>query len=211
MSVTADYSLTVLLRKLGSIGPLSPEERQAIERLPATVRVLEPRQEIVREGERPSHCFLVLDGWVCSYKIISQGRRQIFAFHVPGDLPDLQSLHVPVLDHSFCTLTHTTLAFVPHESLRELTARFPNIAALFWRATLIDAGIFREWMLGLGRRTASEHLAHMLCELYLKLQAVGLAQEHRYTFPVTQQDLGDATGLSNVHVNRMLQDLRRRG
>ncbi|GJE41491.1 Crp/Fnr family transcriptional regulator [Methylobacterium soli] len=211
MSPPPDYSLTVLLRKLESIGALSPEEQKAIASLPATVQVLEPRQDIVREGDRPSRSFLILNGWTCSYKIISRGRRQIFAFHVPGDTPDLQSLHMPVLDHSHCTLTRTTLAFIPHESLRELIARFPRVAALLWRTTLIDAGIFREWMLGLGRRTASEHLAHMICELYLKLQAIGLASSYRCPFPVTQTDLGDALGLSNVHVSRTLTALRGKG
>jgi CRP-like cAMP-binding protein len=149
--------------------------------------------------------------WACRYKLLSQGRRQILSFHIPGDIGDLQSLHIHTMDHSLCTLTVATVAFIPHESLRELTARLPGVAAILWRNTLIDAGIFREWMIGMGRRSAYERIAHTFCELYLRQQAVGLASEHRCPWPITQVDLGDALGLSNVHVNRVLQEMRGRG
>jgi CRP-like cAMP-binding protein len=125
-----------------------------------------------------------------------------------SDIPDLQSLHLPVMDHSLCTLTPATVAFIPHEALRELIAAFPGIAATLWRDTLVDAAIFREWMVGMGRRTACEAMAHLFCELYVKLETVGLASDYRYTLPVTQADVGDALGLSNVHVNRVLKELR---
>ena len=148
------------------------------------------------------------DGWACRYKIIGEGRRQIFSFHIPGDIPDLQSLHIHTMDHSLCTVTESTVAFIPHESMLDLTARFPGVAAILWRDTLIDAAIFREWMVGMGRRSAFERIAHLFCELYLKLQAVGLAGSYRCPLPITQIDIGDALGLSNVHVNRVLQEMR---
>jgi len=210
-SASDHHSLYVLIRKLESIATLSTEERQAILSLPAKTRVLPPRQDIVRDGDKPSQCCLLLDGWACRYKLLSQGRRQILSFHVPGDIPDLQSLHLHTMDHSLGTLTEATIAFIPHESLRELTARFPGLAAILWRDTLIDAAIFREWMVGLGRRSASERIAHVFCEMYLKLEAVGLAGDHRCPLPITQTDLGDALGLSNVHVNRVLQEMRGKG
>src|SRR3954454_4392197 len=136
---SSDHSLTVLVRKLESIAELSAEERQAIESLPVKTRVLEPGQDIVCEGDRPSQCGLILDGWACRYKLLSMGRRQILSFHIAGDIADLQSLHLQVMDHSYGTLTTATVAFIPHESLRELTARFSGIAAVLWRDTLIDA------------------------------------------------------------------------
>ncbi|MEA1832178.1 Crp/Fnr family transcriptional regulator [Methylobacterium durans] len=210
MSSTLDHSLSMLVRKLASIGPLSESEQHAVLNLPAVVRSLPARHEILREGDVPSQCCLVLDGWVSRYKQLKDGRRQIFSFHVPGDMPDLQSLHVPVMDHGLCTLTQASLAFIPHQSLRKLTVRFPGLAAALWRETLIDGGIFRAWMLGLGHRSAFEHMAHLFCELYLKLEAVGLAQDYRYSFPIMQTDLGDALGLTNVHANRTLQVLRRK-
>jgi CRP-like cAMP-binding protein len=210
-SASDHHAMNMLIRKLESIATLSPEERRAIESLPVRTRVLAPRQDIVREGDKPSQCCLLLDGWACRYKIIGEGRRQIFSFHIPGDVPDLQSLHIHTMDHSLCTLTEASVAFIPHESLLDLTTRFPNIAAILWRDTLIDAAIFREWMVGMGRRSAYERIAHVFCEMYLKLQAVGLAGSYRCPLPITQIDLGDALGLSNVHVNRVLQEMRGKG
>jgi CRP-like cAMP-binding protein len=204
----AEQSLGVLIRKLESIAPLSPEERQALARLPFTVRMLSPGQDIVREGDRTTQCCLVVQGWTGRYRLLTRGRRQIFSFHIPGDIPDLESLHRPVMDHSVASLTKTMVALIPHENLRELTASHPGLASAFWRSTLVDGAIFRAWMLGLGRRSAFEHMAHLFCELYLKLRAVGLAGDGRYPLPITQVDLGDALGLSNVHVNRVLQVLR---
>jgi CRP-like cAMP-binding protein len=209
MSSTSDTNvMNVFIRKLESIARLSTKERQAIQSLPVKARVLQPRQDIVRDGDKPSQCCLILDGWACRYKLVGEGQRQIFSFHIAGDIPDLQSLHIHTMDHSLCTLTKATVGFIPHGSLRDLTARFPSIAAVLWRDTLIDAGIFREWMVGMGRRSAFEQVAHLLCELYLKLQAVGLAGSYRCPLPLTQVDLADALGLTNVHVNRVLQEMR---
>jgi CRP-like cAMP-binding protein len=208
---SSDHSLTVLVRKLESIAELSDAERQAILSLPVTTRVLYPGQDILCEGDRAAQCSLILNGWVCRYKLLSMGRRQILSFHVAGDILDLQSLHLSVMDHSLATLSRAAVAFIPHESLRELTAHFPGIAAVLWRDFAIDAASYRAWLTGVGRRPAYERLAHLFCELYLKQQAVGLASEHRCPLPITQMDLGDALGLSNVHVNRVLQEMRGRG
>lgn len=197
-----------LIRKLESIARLTETERQAIESLPVRIHKLNVRQDIVRDGDKPTHCCLIIDGWACRYKLLGDGKRQILSFHVPGDMPDLQSLHVPIMDHSLGTLTKATVALIPHESLRELTAGNPSLAAIFWRDTLIDAGIFREWLVSMGRRSAFEHVAHLFCELYLKLQAVGLAGDYRCPLPITQADLADALGLTPVHVNRVLMEMR---
>ncbi|PIK71875.1 Crp/Fnr family transcriptional regulator [Methylobacterium frigidaeris] len=198
----------MFIRKLGGAARLSDEEREAIAHLPVTVRPLGPHQDIVREKDRPSQCCLLLEGWACRYQLLSEGKRQIFSFHIPGDIPDLQSLHIRVMDHNVCTLSSAVVAFIPHEALLDLTAAFPAIAAILWRDTLVDGAVFRAWMTGLGRRTACEAVAHLFCELYLKLQAMGLARDYAYRLPLTQLDLGDALGLSNVHVNRTLRELR---
>ncbi|MCJ2049382.1 Crp/Fnr family transcriptional regulator [Methylobacterium sp. J-070] len=209
-SAPNQHAMGMLIRKLESIATLSKKERQAIERLPVRIHNLDARQDIVRDGDQPTHCCLILDGWACRYKLLSEGKRQIFSFHVAGDIPDLQSLHIQTMDHGLTTLTNAVVAFIPHESLRELTARHPGLAAVFWRDTLIDAGIFREWLISMGRRSAFEHVAHLFCELYLKLQAVGLAGDHRCPLPITQTDIADALGLTPVHVNRVLQEMRGR-
>jgi CRP-like cAMP-binding protein len=202
--------MTRLIRKLESLAALSDEERQAIKSLPVRTHALNARQDIVRDGDKPTHCCLILDGWACRYKLLKEGRRQILSFHVAGDMPDLLSLHIPTMDHGLATVTKATVAFIPHESLRALVARHPGIASLMWRDTLIDAAIFREWMVGMGRRSAFERIAHLFCEMYMKLQAVGLADEYRCPMPITQTDLADALGLTPVHVNRVLKDMRGR-
>ena len=204
------HALGMLIRKLESSATLSKAERQAVQSLPVRIHNLDARQDIVRDGDQPTHCCLILDGWACRYKMLSQGKRQILSFHIPGDIPDLQSLHIHTMDHSLATLTKAVVALFPHESLRELTARHPGLAAAFWRDTLIDAGIFREWLVSMGRRSAFEHVAHLFCELYLKLQAVGLAGDHRCPLPLTQTDLADALGLTPVHINRVLKEMRGR-
>jgi CRP-like cAMP-binding protein len=202
------HATSMLIRKLESIATLSDAERRAIEGLPLRISVLEARQDIARDGDKPSHCCLVVDGWVCRYKLLSEGKRQIVSFHIAGDTPDLQSLHLHTMDHSLATVTNATLAFIPHEIMRDLTVQHPNLAALLWRDTLIDAAIFREWLASIGRRSAFGHLAHLFCEMYLKQQAVGLAEGCRCPMPVKQVDLADALGLTPVHVNRVLRDMR---
>jgi CRP-like cAMP-binding protein len=200
-----------LIRKLESIAQLSDEEKAAILRLPLQLRVLPADHDILREGDAPTECFLVIEGFVCRYNLTAAGKRQIHSFHIAGDIPDLQSLHISVMDHSLCTLVPSRLAFIQHDDLRTLMRSHPRIGDLFWRDTLIDAAIFRQWIVGLGRREARAQMAHLLCELLVRLRAVELVENHAFKLPLTQAELGDATGLSTVHVNRTLQDLRGAG
>jgi CRP-like cAMP-binding protein len=200
-----------LLRKLESIATLADEEKQAILDLPLTVKVLEADTDIVREGDRPSDCGLILTGFVCRYKITPEGKRQIMGFYVPGDIPDLQSLHLQVMDNSLGTLAKSSVALIPHQSLRETWRRCPTLGEILWRDTLIDAAMVREWLIGIGRRSAYQRIAHLLCELQVRMSAVGLARDNGCDLPITQNEFGDALGLSTVHVNRVLQDLRRDG
>jgi CRP-like cAMP-binding protein len=200
-----------LIRKLRSIADLSPEDEQAVFGLPMTFRSLGPDQDIVREGDRPSQCCLVVEGFACRYKLLPGGKRQIMSFHIAGDIPDLQSLYLDVMDHSLGTLVACRIALISHDSLREVARGCPGIGAAFWRDTLIDAAVFREWMVGLGRRDAYGRIAHLFCEMFVRLKAVGLADGETYDLPITQAELGDALGLSTVHVNRVLQELRANG
>lgn len=198
-----------LIRRLESTTELTGAERQALLDLPMTLREFDAGQDIVRSGDRPQSCCLILTGFVCRYLLLPDGRRQILAFHPPGDVPDLQSLHLKVMDHSVGAMMPTTAAFIAHEHMTRVTLQHPGLMHALWRETLIDAAIFRAWMAGLGRRTAHERIAHLLCEMTLRFEAVGLAVDRGFQFPVTQADIADALGLSNVHVNRVLQDLRR--
>jgi len=202
---------SLMIRKLESIFPLSDEERQALDGLPVQVTISKPGRDIVRIGDRPSQCCLVLEGFTCAYKITAEGKRQILAFHVPGDVPDLQSLHLKVMDNSFATVSPCTLGFISHEALHDLCSRYPRIATALWRETLVDASIFREWLLNVGRREAYNRMAHLLCELLVRLKAVGLVKDETFELPITQTELGDAIGASTVHVNRVLQEMRADG
>ena len=197
-----------LIRKLESSLIFSDDERAALANLPMQVMDLRTNQDIVREGDRPSRCCLMLEGFACTYKVTGEGKRQILAFYIPGDIPDLQSLHLTTLDHSLGTITPCKVGFIQHEVLRDLCERFPRLTSAFWRQTLIDAAIFREWMTSIGQREALNRMAHLLCEMVVRLKAVGLAQDHTCELPITQNEFGDALGLSTVHANRVLQELR---
>lgn len=198
-----------LVRRLESIAePLSADELQAVIELPMSVRDVKAKQDIVREGDRPSQCCLVLAGLVHRYKQLPDGKRQIMGLYIAGDLPDLMSLHITVMDHDIGTLAPSKLGFIQHEHLRELMRRHPRIGDVFWRDTLIDAAVFREWMVGLGARSAYSRVARFFCEMVVKHRAVGLTTDHSIDLPLTQGELGDAAGISTVHVNRVVQELR---
>jgi CRP-like cAMP-binding protein len=200
-----------LVDKFATIIDLTAAEREALGALPMQITEVRADQDIVRQGDRPTRSCAVLEGFACTSKVTEDGRRQISAFHVRGDIPDLQSLHLSVLDISVSTITPCLLGFIPHEALLDLCDRYPRLCHVLWRETLIYASIFREWLVNVGQREAFGRMAHLLCETIVRLQAVGLAEHRRCSFPVTQQELADATGLSSVHVNRTLQDIRKAG
>ncbi|WP_315986470.1 Crp/Fnr family transcriptional regulator [Microvirga sp. Mcv34] len=205
------YEPHPLIRRLESITDLSQSEKDALLHLPLMLREFAADQVIVREGDHPSESCLVISGMAFRFKMTEDGKRQIMSFHIAGEIPDLQSLHLRTMDHGLSTLTPCKLAFISHRSLRSLFQQHPRLSEVFWRETLIDAAIFREWVVNVGRRPAPARMAHLLCELFLRHKAVGLVTDHAFEFPITQSEMADALGLSNVHVNRTLQELRARG
>jgi CRP-like cAMP-binding protein len=199
------------IRKLESIASLTQEEKQALLSLPMIIKDIPADRDIASLGERPNECCLILDGWACRYKMLPEGERQIMSFHIPGDVPDLQSLYLKTMDHSLGTLVPTKVALIRHRDMHDLVRRYEGISTALWRDSLIDAAIFREWMVGIGRRSSHQRIAHQLCEMATKLRAVGLNDGHTYPWPVTQQEVADSLGLTDVHVNRVLRDLRKDG
>jgi CRP-like cAMP-binding protein len=200
-----------LLLKLQSVATLPAEDKAALIRLPMTVARISADTDIQREGDRPSACCLLLEGYACRYRVLAGGQRQIMSFHTPGDIVDLQSLHLQVMDHSIAALVPSQVAFIPHQALHDLIQQHPRLGAALWRDTLIDAAIFREWLVGIGRRSSYARIAHLFCELIYKLKAVGLGEGPTFELPITQGELADALGISDVHVNRVLQQLRAEG
>ena len=201
-----------LTRKLEQFTRLSPEDKRALGELACEgVRGFAAREDLARERDEPQHVKVFLRGWACRYKTLEDGQRQIVAFLVPGDVCDLDVFVLRRMDHSVGALTPVIAAEVSRETVQRVMDDHPRVTrALTWER-LVAAAVQREWMLNLGRRTAFERIAHLLCELFLRLRGVGLAHNGACEFPVTQTDLADATGLSAVHANRTLQELRGRG
>ena len=182
-----------------------------IRALPITERKFGADKDVVRFGDRPTQCCLVIDGIAAMYKITGPGRRQILNFYMPGDMPDLHSLHLKVMDCGIASLTPCTFGLVPHDVLRDLCRRRPSVSDALWKLTLVDSAIFREWIVNIGQRASATRLAHLLCELFVRSRAANLNENDVCPLPITQQEMADATGISVVHVNRMLQELRERG
>jgi CRP-like cAMP-binding protein len=204
--------MSSLIRKLEQFVRLSGADRAVLDRAGSgRIRKFGPRVDIAREGDSPKDVHLVLSGWACRYKQLEDGRRQVVSFFLPGDLCDLNIFVLREMDHSIGTITPANIADLPREFFEEISARYPRIITALWWESLVNAAVQREWTMSLGQRTASERMAHLLCELFLRLRVVGLAHENSCEFPLTQADLADATGLSKVHVNRTLQELRSAG
>jgi len=182
-----------------------------LEKAISEIRMVGPRQDLIQEGDPPDGVHVVLEGFACRYKLLPSGERQIMAYLVPGDMCDLHIAILGEMDHSIATLSACKIAIIPHEAVESLMKSHDCINRALWWSSLVDEAILREWLVGIGRRSADKQLAHRLCELLVRLQAVGLATENSYQFPVTQAELGDTLGISTVHVNRMLQQLRKAG
>jgi CRP-like cAMP-binding protein len=198
-----------LIRKLEQFVRLSSNDRAILVRASSErARKFEPRTDITREGDQPKDVHLILSGWACRYKQLEDGRRQVVSFFLPGDMCDLNVFILKEMDHSIGTITSVTIADLSREFFDTIGAGYPRIATALWWETLVNAAIQREWTMNLGQRTASERMAHLLCEIFFRLRLAGLTQGNSCEFPLTQSDIADATGLSKVHVNRTLQELR---
>lgn len=200
-----------LVRKLVRLGDLDEDDKRQVQTLPMSVRLVAADRDIAAEGVRSTDCALVLDGVACRQKVMANGTRQILSLHVPGDIVDLQRLHLETQDHGLCAVTACRIGFIPRMALQALMAARPKVASVLWRDTLIDAVVGRAWLTSVGRRTAYQRIAHLLCELFVRLSDVGLADQDGFELPLTQTGLGDALGLTAVHVNRVLQELRKQG
>lgn len=204
--------INVFARRLQNFTRMSADDMAVLDRVVRTgVRRVQPRRDIISEGDRPRSMYIVLEGWACRYKQLPDGRRQVVAFFLPGNLCDLNMFILREADHSMGAITPMRVAELDRDEFEQLFTSNPRITqALFWDE-LVTVAVQREWTLNLGQRTAYERIAHLLVEIFLRLESVGMTDGNSCDFPLTQNDIADASGLTSVHVNRMLQELRRAG
>jgi CRP-like cAMP-binding protein len=196
------------LRKLNNFGALSDEEQHALQTIVGPSKQIKRGEEIIADGSSPTHSTLLLRGLACRYKMLEDGQLHIFAFQYRGDICDIQSFVLNEVDYAVAALHPCTVAPIAHDDVKRVTGQYPNIARVLWRDSMIDSCIFREWLLNVGRRPALSRIAHMLCEQTARLEAINENGSH---VVITQAELADATGLSAVHINRTLQELRELG
>ena len=199
--------LEPMLRKLRLWARLDSDDEQALLDLPCEIVTIGKQRHLLHERDVVSHCWLLLSGFCARHKIVGDGGRQIISIHMMGDIVDLQNALLGVADHGVLALTDCEMARIPIDSIRQLADSRPRVRDALWYDTLVDGSIFREWVANVGRRDSKTRLAHLLCEFALKLDAVGIGETLNYELPMTQEQLADATGLTAVHVNRMLQAL----
>ena len=203
--------LHLLVRKLEVHCSLNKADQRDVLALPHNLRRLEAQSYTMREGDRPEKCAVLLSGYAFRHKLTGEGARQILAIHIPGDALDFQNLFLQESDHNVQMLTRGVVAEIPSHALEELALSNRDVGRAILVSTLVEASIFREWALNIGRRDARTRVAHLLCEFAYRLTAYGLKPSGTYELPMTQEQLADSTGLTAVHVNRVLQSLQREG
>ena len=206
-----NHILSPMLTKLQLWMPLDARDAAAVLGLPHVIRTLRPHEFIAREDDRPTHSCLILSGYAYRHKVAGNGGRQIFSIHMKGDIVDLHNSILRRADHNVQALTTVEAAMIPVEAVREIVAEYPAIGQAMWYETLVDAAIFREWTLNVGRRDARTRTAHLLCEFAMRLEVAGLGKQTDYELPMTQEQLADALALTNVHVSRTLRALADEG
>ncbi len=199
--------LELLLDNLELRSPLPESDRQAILALPYSMKSLAPGSYAVREGEPPTGCGVLVSGFAYRQKLTGDGGRQILSIHIPGEALDFQNIFLNVADHSVQMLTRGHLAIIPRADIQRIARSSAAIGHAILVSILVDASIFREWILNVGRRDAKSRLAHVLCELAVRLDAHGLADDMGYHLPMTQAELADSLGLTPVHLNRVIRSL----
>ncbi|MET0251775.1 MAG: Crp/Fnr family transcriptional regulator [Novosphingobium sp.] len=200
-----------LLHHLTTFGTLGPDDAAAVLAIDGEVRSYGRDCDIIRSGDRPTYSVLALDGLLIRYSPRADGGRQVYGMYFPTDAPCLETLHTDIMDHNLTPAVETRVALIPHAVLYETMDRFPRVLSLIWRQTLVQASMFRAWLMRNSSQPAHAAMAHLFCECLRRTQAAGLARGNVCDLPVTQEVLADALGISLVHVNRTLQILRQTG
>lgn len=199
------------LTRMRARHPLGPDEERVIRGLISETRRVEARKVVIREGERLDFSTLLLDGLMCRYKDLSNGQRQVTELHVPGDFADMHSFTLKRLDHNVQTLTDCVIGIAPHDHIQRMMETHPRLARLYWFSTNLDAAIHREWEVSLGKRSAAQRTAALFCEMHIRLGLIGMADADGYKFALTQNEIAECLGITPIHLNRTLKELREAG
>ena len=199
----------VLTRKLQLFGELSVADRDLLDDVVSSPFTVAAHQDLIREGDRTENVHVILSGLACRNQILPDGKRQITAFLLPGDFCDLHVFILKTMDHTLTTLGPVVFARVPRTTILELLKR-PELARALWWATLVDEAVLRAALVNVGTRSAEKRIAHLLCELHMRMLVMGLVQGGKFDLPLTQLDISNAVGISTVHANRSIQALRRK-
>ena len=199
------------VEKLAGFGQLSAKDVAALQEATSRQRRIKAKHDLIREGDRPGPVFVMLDGWACRYKILPSGTRQVLAYLMPGDSCDLHVGLLAQMDHSIQTITASRVATIEREEMDVILDQHPAIAKAIYVAQLIDEGTMRAWITSMGRRASIERVAHLMCELYIRARNIGLTSESSFALPLSQLLLADSLGMTPVHLNRVLRELRTRG
>lgn len=205
------YMSNRFVHKMRGMADLTALDVAALEAATKNPRRYEARKDLIREGDEPGPMFIVLEGWICRYKILPNGSRQIMAFLMPGDACDLHIRLLAEMDHSIQAITPAKVATVGRAEMQAMMRDHPNIAQAMYTAQLVDEGVMRAWIVSMGRRSSIERVAHLICELYLRARSIGLTHEGDFALPLSQLVLADALGMTAVHINRVLKELRLAG
>lgn len=199
------------VNKLSAHAKLADEDVELLMSMCVHQREVPARHDLIREGDEPGPIFVILEGWACRYKVLPEGTRQITAFLMPGDFGDLHASVLTSMEHSIATITPARVAIVPRTRLEELLIAHSSLTRAFWWTQLVDEDTLRAWLVSMGRRNSVQRVAHLMCELYVRARNIGHLKGDRFDLPLTQEVLGDALGLTAVHVNRVLRKLRLAG
>lgn len=199
---------SALVARLSRFRPLSDADEAALHALAFVPRAYEAGQYLLRDGDLPRYCTVLLRGFAYRHKFVGDGGRQIVMLCVPTDLIDSQNLLLAQSDHNVQTLTPVEVAMVESDALIDLAFARPAIGRALWHDSLVESSIAREWIANVGRRSARARTAHLLCEVAVRSERAGLGDRSAFELPMTQEQLGDALGLTAVHINRTLKALQ---
>lgn len=199
------------IEKIQSVVAMSFDDVRSLENICNVVRSYPARRDLIREGDKSGPVLVMLDGWACCYKLVPGGGRQITAFLLPGDICDTHVGVIDRMDYSLCTLTTSRVAFVPRDAMDKILGARSDLAQALWKMHLVDESVLRSWIVNMGRRTAIERVAHLMCELHVRARVVANSGQTHCPMPLTQIVLADALGLTPVHINRVLRILKAAG